>query len=1108
MRFCILGPLEGYVDGRSVAVGGGRQRALLALLLIHAGEVVSRDRLIDELWAGAPPSSGPRSLDVYVSRLRKAFREAGADGVLTTRAPGYVLEAEETDARRFEDMAAEGREALAAGDPERAVRLLSDALSLWRGSAYVEVADEPWARPEAERLEELRLQAIEDRIDAELAQGHHAALVPGLELLSVRHPNRERLVGQYMLALYRAGRQSDALAAYRAARRSLVEELGLEPGPELRRLEAAVLAQDPALDLPPARRKRPLLAAPRRRGRRPWLAFGAVAGVAVAAIGLVVLVGGGGARRDAIAVNAAAALDPASGRLTSSVRVGSDPAAITSGAGRVWVTNGADGTVTRIDPEAGHVDQTLKVGSSPAGIAAGAGAIWVANALDGSVARIDPRAGQVVQTVQVGRRPVALAVGAGAVWIADADGDALVPLDRRTGVPRRRIQLSSSPAGLGVGFGSVWVAEPLARKLVRIDPRDGSTQAEIAVGAGAGPVAVGADAVWVVNRLDGTLSRIDPQRDGVASTVAVGAAPAGVVAGRGGVWVAEEGGGQLVSADPGTGAVRRRYMVGAAPVGVTLLSGTPWVAAGAPTGREHRGGTLRVRYSAFGELDPATPFDVHPAIWRATGDGLVALVQASGAAQLVPDLATSVPQPTDGGRTYSFRLRPGPRYSTGAPVRGSDFRRQLERLYAVHSELAQVYSALVGAAACAHRPADCDLSAGVVTDDRAGTVVLHLVRPDPELLFKLTLPAARPVPPGTPRAKIAPAPVPSTGPYRVARLVPGRRLLLVRNERFHEWSHAAQPDGYPDRIDIRMDADPRARVRAVLHGDADLALEVASANTGELGRRFASQLRRHAQPDTQFLTFNVRRAPFDDLRARRAVNLAIDRAAVARRLGGRDLSTPTCQVLPPRFPGHADYCPWTRGRRDGRWHGPDVRRARALVRASGTLGASVDFVTYRGQATGPSAAAALASALRRIGYRPHVSVLASEAAFERRLSDTRQGWNITANDWIADYPSPAQFLEYFLACSNYRPHNAAGTTNVGGFCNGDLDRLVARAEALQTSDPAEAEKIWGRADRLAVDQAAWASLVSTGSVELLSRRAGGFRVDANSQPRIDQLWVR
>jgi DNA-binding SARP family transcriptional activator len=181
IKFCVLGPLQASVDGRSVPVGGGRQRALLALLLVHAGEVVSRDRLIEELWAGKPPPGGSQSLDAYLSRLRRAFREAGAGDVLATNAPGYVLHAEETDARRFEALAAQGREALAAGEAGRAAQVLAEALALWRGAAYVEVADESWARIEAGRLAGLCLSAIEDRIEAEPSLGRHAALVPELE---------------------------------------------------------------------------------------------------------------------------------------------------------------------------------------------------------------------------------------------------------------------------------------------------------------------------------------------------------------------------------------------------------------------------------------------------------------------------------------------------------------------------------------------------------------------------------------------------------------------------------------------------------------------------------------------------------------------------------------------------------------------------------------------------------------------------------------------------------------------------------------------------------------------------------------------------------------
>ncbi|MEA2437034.1 MAG: hypothetical protein QOF65_1590 [Thermoleophilaceae bacterium] len=254
----MLGPLEAYADGRGVTVAGGRQRALLLLLLVHAGEVVSSDRLTDLLWPGEPADEAQPALHVTVSRLRKALepdRPAGErSDVIVTRAPGYALQATSTDAAEFEAAVEAAREAYRGGDLERAVSLHRDGVALWRGGAYAEVVDETWAQPEAQRLEELRLAAIEDRVDAELALGRHASLVPELEALVSRHPNRERLAGQLVLALYRAGRQADALAAYRAVREALVDQLGLEPAPELRRLQASVLAQDPALDAKPAGR--------------------------------------------------------------------------------------------------------------------------------------------------------------------------------------------------------------------------------------------------------------------------------------------------------------------------------------------------------------------------------------------------------------------------------------------------------------------------------------------------------------------------------------------------------------------------------------------------------------------------------------------------------------------------------------------------------------------------------------------------------------------------------------------------------------------------------------------------------------------------------------
>ncbi len=252
MHFGILGPLE-VADGSRAVIPGRRQRALLVLLLLHRNEVVASDRLLEELWAGQASAWSQNALQAAVSRLRRALQAER----LETRPPGYVLRLEpgELDAERFERLLAEGRAALAGDDADEAAELLGSALSLWRGPALADFIYEPFAQTEIARLEELRLQAREERIEAELALGRHAELVAELDPLVEEHPLRERPRALLMLALYRSGRQADALEVYRAKRTLLLEELGLEPGPELRELERRILVQDQSLDAPTSSRR-------------------------------------------------------------------------------------------------------------------------------------------------------------------------------------------------------------------------------------------------------------------------------------------------------------------------------------------------------------------------------------------------------------------------------------------------------------------------------------------------------------------------------------------------------------------------------------------------------------------------------------------------------------------------------------------------------------------------------------------------------------------------------------------------------------------------------------------------------------------------------------
>jgi DNA-binding SARP family transcriptional activator len=257
VRFRVLGPLEVVVDRRPIELGRRKQRALLGILLVDADRVVALDRLVDELWDGQPPSQAIASLQAYVSNLRRLLEPGRARGasptVLVSQPPGYRLAVagDDVDARVFETLVTEGHQLLDVGRHADAAAVLTQGLALWRGPLLADFPDAPFAQAERARLEELRLSALEDRISADLALGRHAALVAEVEHLVSCHPFRERLHAQHILALYRSGRQADALRTYQNARRTLQEELGIDPNPTLQKLHDEVLRQSPELDWSP-----------------------------------------------------------------------------------------------------------------------------------------------------------------------------------------------------------------------------------------------------------------------------------------------------------------------------------------------------------------------------------------------------------------------------------------------------------------------------------------------------------------------------------------------------------------------------------------------------------------------------------------------------------------------------------------------------------------------------------------------------------------------------------------------------------------------------------------------------------------------------------------
>ena len=666
----LLGPLEVRLEDGPTELGPRKQRAVLAMLALEAGRTVSADRLAEGLWGETPPATAPKMVQLYVSRLRRVINGNGAE--IVTRGRGYELRLpdDEVDAIRFER--------LVDTHPR-------EALALWRGEPLADLADEPFAAAEIRRLDELRLRAIELAVDADLAAGRHAELIGELDALVAEQPLHERLHAQRMLALYRSGRQGDALEAYREARTALVEQIGVEPGAELRRLHEAILAQDPALDAPqdlaldaPAPAE-PLSAAapPSARARARPLLIGAAACLiaGVLAFGVIRVVqpdGLPGIDEDAVGL-----IDPDSGRITAQYAVGHGPEAVVAGAGSVWVANRLDGTVSRIDRESEQI-VTIDVGGDPTALAFGAGSLWVADGQGRQVAQIAPATNKVVQRIGIGNAAHAVAAGYGAVWVASAVDATVVRIDMKTGKAGAPIPVQARPSAIAAGAGGIWVASDATARVARLDPRSGTPLAGIRVGNGPSSIAVGAGAVWVANRSDGTVSRIDPESE-VAETVRVGSEPRAVAAARDGVWVADAGEGTVVRVDPAARRSTRTVDVGSSPAALAVVDGAVWTAAlGAAS--THRGGTLRVTGTDAPGPESFEPANLSPQLGLVY-DGLVTYRRTGGSAggTLVPDLARELPEPSPDGRTYRFRLRPEIRFSTGAPVRPADVRASFER---------------------------------------------------------------------------------------------------------------------------------------------------------------------------------------------------------------------------------------------------------------------------------------------------------------------------------------------------------------------------------------------------------------------------------------------
>ena len=557
--------------------------------------------------------------------------------------------------------------------------------------------------------------------------------------------------------------------------------------------------------------------------------------------------------------------------------------------------------------------------------------------------------------------------------------------------------------------------------------------------------------------------------------------------GAGGVWAANRRAQTLTRIDPERAVVTDRFPIGSEPRALAVVDGRLWVAVAA-AGAGHRGGTLRVDFQGTplkrteavalaiaADFDPATGYSPFTRLLSLTNDGLTAFRRVGGTAgaELVPDLAEAIPSPSDGGRTYTFTVRDGVRFSTGGDVRPSDVKRGIERSLNARQAAFGLLDGIKSIAA----------------DDEHRTIVIRLRRPDPDFLYRLALPFAYAVPPGTPPP---PSVVAATGPYRIARFDPPRRVRLERNRFYRTWSTLAKPDGYPDAIDVRLNRPARESIAAIRAGRSDWTfMESAPAELAKLRRRDPGLVRDSVPPITTWSFLNTRVAPFDRLDARRAVALAIDREAAVAAAGGEHAARPTCHLLPPTYPGYRPDCAPM-----------DLAAARRLVAGSGTRGARVVVRVGKGFSFQIQA---LARALRSLGYRTSVRVLPVDEHFNQ-ISDSSVRAQAGATAWLADYPSPSSFLNTFT-CRAFVPRSTHNV-NWSQFCDPAADALIRRATLMQATDPRAAEVLWARAERRVLDAAPAIPLTNPVHTDLLSARVRNDQEHPQWGLLPDQVWVR
>jgi len=557
----LLGPLEALVDNEPIELGPPQQRTLLALLSLHAGTPVRLGAIEEALWDGEQPRSATKLVQTYISRLRKLL---GPDSIQFAPS-GYILDSGSiVDALRFRELVDRGR--------------LDEALALWRGNA---LSDIPALASDARHLDELRLTAIEEQVATELEAGEGPALVKRLEPLVAVHPTRERLLGQLVLALYRSGRQADALAAYRRGRAALVEDLGLEPGPALHDLELRILRHDPTL-LPAA----PAPSASTSRRRRLLLTIAAAAAAAIAAgTAIMAAIDSGHAMPTVpIRANRLLELDPKTNRVVSSIPIGRDTAALDATPDALWAASERERTVLRIDLRTREV-KTIGRPHPVAFIAHDdRGNIYVSGWDYSLVSQIDPRTVEPVRSYSVKTRAVGLAVGGGSLWVVDRLANAVTRIDLAQHRVAETIRTGINPLAVTFGYGALWVANGDSGTVSVIRP-GAATPIQVKGIPSPDAVSAGAGGVWVASTGTHSVFRIDPDTHAIIARINLRTPEdfvSGVSAGPHGVWAVEDH--DVVRIDPSIDRVtaRIRFPRGTEPKAATSTPSNVWISVGNP----------------------------------------------------------------------------------------------------------------------------------------------------------------------------------------------------------------------------------------------------------------------------------------------------------------------------------------------------------------------------------------------------------------------------------------------------------------------------------------------------------------------------------------------